>query len=431
MLTIFSPHTSPRLQYIVAVLFKESAVLTDDLQTYLASDTACINYSVQSVGKGLQMIPASLLFETNVQEQDITISYWQELPVFFSGNGELPFDFFSASFYLLSRYEEYLTHEKDRYGRYDHRNSLAYRYGFLDIPLIDCWMQAFEKVVRGMYTAYRLPQRQFVFQPTYDIDVAYRFRYASPFQYIKGCFIDLATGRFNRFAERNAVYKGKQKDSYDVYNWLDQLHRQHTLTPCYFFLVAEKQKGYDQNVNPFTRAMQTLIETHAKKYKIGIHPSLQSNGNMYCLEREIKLLAYYADQSIGCSRQHYLKMQLPETYEDLINAGIQEDHSMGYGSVNGFRASTCNPFDWYNLRKEQHTSLKIVPFCYMDSTAIFHEQLSTEMALQRMHYFLDTVRNVNGVFSYVMHNHFLAEHNEWMMWRNMYTEFLKTIQTAS
>lgn len=427
VLTIFSPHISPRLRYIVAALFKESATLTDHAEAYLSSQGPCINYSDQSIDKGIQIVPATLLHETSIREQDIRMSNWQGLPVFFAGPGQLPFDIFSASFYLLSRYEEYLDHEKDQYGRYDHRNSMAFRHGFLDIPLIDCWMLAFENEIQKTYPLYHLPASQLAVQPTYDIDIAYRFRDISPFKNIKGYFTDLLTGRFDALMERSAIYSGKQKDSYDIYDWLDELHQQYALQPYYFFLVAEKQKGYDKNIDPYTSGMRDLIGMHANKYKVGIHPSIQSYTNEDCLEREIKLLSYYSGHPIRYSRQHYLKLQLPETYRRLIAAGIQQDHSMGYGAVNGFRASTSHPFYWYDLAKEQPTSLRIIPFCYMDSTAIFHERLNAEMALERMNYFLETVKKVNGMFSYVMHNHFLTEQKEWIMWRNMYETFLKTI----
>ncbi len=428
MLTIFSPHISPRLQYIVAVLFKESAVVTDNREVYLLNEGPCINYSDQVADKGIQIVPVELLKETGVKKKEIKIDHWQGLPVFFSGAGQLPFDIFAAAFYLLSRYEEYLDHEKDQYNRYDHLNSVACQHGFLDIPLIDCWMQELEKEIQKLYPAYRLPARQFVVQPTYDIDIAYRFQYGSPYKNAKGYFSDLLMGRFDALMERHRIYSGSQKDSYDIYDWLNELHQQFSLQPYYFFLVAEKQRGYDKNVDPYTGGMRDLIKAHSKKYRVGIHPSVQSNTDNDCLEREIKLLAYYTHHSIHDSRQHYLKLQLPETYRRLIDIGIKQDHSMGYGAVNGFRASTCYPFYWYDLEKEQITSLQIVPFCYMDSTAIFYERLNAEMAMERMTYFFETIKRVNGVFSYVMHNHFLTEQKEWVMWRNMYETFLKSIQ---
>lgn len=427
MLTIFSPHISPRLQYILAALFNDSVVLTDNREVYLLNEGPCINYSDQPTHKGVQIVPVALLQETNIREYVIKMDQWQDLPVFFSGPGQIPFDIFAAAFYLLSRYEEYLDHEKDQYGRYDHRNSLAWEHGFLDIPLIDCWMVVFEKEVQKTYPDCRLPVKQFVIMPTYDIDIAYRFQYASPFKNIKGYFTDLLMGRFDALMERSAIYSGKQKDSYDIYAWLDELHEQYVLKPCYFFLVAEKRKGYDKNVDPYTSGMRELIKVHAEKYRIGIHPSVQSNTDKDSLEREVTLLACYAQQQISVSRQHYLQLHLPETYQRLIEVGIKQDHSMGYGAVNGFRASTSCPFYWYDLKKEQTTLLQIIPFCYMDSTAIFHERLNAEMAMERMCYFFEIVRKVNGVFSYVMHNHFLTEQKEWIMWRNMYEIFLKKI----
>lgn len=427
MLTIFSPHISSRLQYIVTALFKESAVITDNREIYILSEDACINYSDQLINKGIQIHPVAILEETEIKKQDITLSHWQGLPVFFSGSGQMPFDVFAAAFYLLSRYEEYFDHKKDQYGRYDHRNSLAFQHGFLDIPLVDYWILELEKELQKKYPDYKLPERQFVVQPTYDIDIAYRFRHASPFKNIKGYFTDLLMGRFDAFMERSAIYSGKQKDSYDIYEWLDLLHEQYALKPYYFFLVAEKQKGLDRNIDPYTSGMRALIEVHAKKYKVGIHPSIQSNTNENSLKREIQLLAYHAHQQIYYSRQHYLKWQLPETYRQLINKGIRQDHSMGYGAVNGFRASTSHPFPWYDLKNERNTSLQIIPFCYMDSTAMFHERLNAEIAIERMRYFFETVKKVKGVFSYVMHNHFLTEQKEWIMWRNMYETFLKTI----
>ena len=198
-------------------------------------------------------------------------------------------------------------------------------------------MLELERELQKKYPVYHLPERQFIVQPSYDIDIAYRFRFASPFKNIKGYFTDLIMGRFDALIERSAIYSGKQKDSYDVYEWLDALHQQYNLHPYYFFLVAEKQKRLDRNVDPYSSGMRELIRGQAKKYKIGIHPSVQSNENEDCLEREVKLLSYHSHQPIHCSRQHYLKFELPETYQKLINAGIVQEHSMGYGCCKWFQ----------------------------------------------------------------------------------------------
>jgi hypothetical protein len=142
------------------------------------------------------------------------------------------------------------------------------------------------------------------------------------------------------------------------------------------------------------------------------------------VKRECQLLAYHTDKKVNRSRQHYLMMELPDTYRLLIELGIQHDYSMGYGSVNGFRASVAGPFYWYDLENEKITSLLIHPFCYMDSTAIFYERLNTEMAFEQMNTFYETVKQVDGTFSFILHNHFLADQSEWMMWRKLYEDFL-------
>lgn len=89
----FSPHISSRLRYIVAELFKESALLTDNVEVYLSKEGACINYSNQSIDKGIQVIPVTLLKETEISKQEIQIQRWQDLPVFFSGSGDIPLIF--------------------------------------------------------------------------------------------------------------------------------------------------------------------------------------------------------------------------------------------------------------------------------------------------------------------------------------------------
>lgn len=123
------------------------------------------------------------------------------------------------------------------------------------------------------------------------------------------------------------------------------------------------------------------------------------------------------------SRQHYLRFNLPEGYRNLIDAGLTEDYSMGYGSINGFRASVASAFYWYDLEKEVQTSLRIFPFCYMDSVAIFSLQFSAEEAYTELIEYYNICKEMQGTFISIFHNHLLGDDK--IEWRNLYEKFLK------
>ena len=205
------------------------------------------------------------------------------------------------------------------------------------------------------------------------------------------------------------------------------LHKKYQLQPIYFFLVAMQRSKYDKNAIYNSKGMLGLIKKLSKQNKIGIHPSYVSNSNCNILKKEIEFLASASYQNISNSRQHYLQLGFPKTFEILIKLDITADYTMGYGTSNGFRASYCKPFFWYNLNEEKTTNLLLYPFCYMDSNSIFEQTLSPEKAVQEMLHYYNTVKSVDGDFAFIMHNHFLATQPQWQQWREAYTDFLQLI----
>ena len=112
--------------------------------------------------------------------------------------------------------------------------------------------------------------------------------------------------------------------------------------------------------------------------------------------REKKVLETAANTAINSSRQHYIKFSLPETFERLIEAGIENDYSMGYGSINGFRASFASSFNWYDLKTETITSLKIHPFCFMDANSFYEQKQDAEQSYTELMHYLDECKKLNG-----------------------------------
>lgn len=428
---IYTENISPRFQYIAEFAGKliagKSFELTTDKNQYLESASGKINYSPHRISDDECWIkPHGLLSETTVTPQQIQCSERDGRKFFFSTEGDWPFDIFAASFYLLTRYEEYLPHSKDMYGRYSHENSLAFREKFLGIPLVNFWWNDFKNAYRDRFSTFNSPSPQaFTFLPTYDIDIAWSYK-SKGWQRNLGGFLKSAfRGDWKQNTDRISVLRKKSRDPYDCYGWLNKLHENYRLKPYYFFLVADKKGKYDRNISPSRPELQELIRDHFIRYPIGLHPSWRSGDEHELLKREIETLSRITGSGCLSSRQHYIRFDLPETYRRLLDAGIRYDFSMGYGSINGFRASVTTPFYWYDLQEEKQTELMLFPFCYMEANSYYEQKFTAQQALEEMRDYRKVVKSVGGMLITIWHNHFLGNEKVFGEWKQVYEEFIR------
>ncbi len=397
--------------------------LTIDSQAFKNHTGAKINYNNAPIcADEFYLLNHNLLFEQNIKDQSINCFTANGYKAFFkTDHCDFPFDIFAAAFYLLSRYEEYLPHEKDMYGRYDYENSLAQREGFLHLPLVNTWVNDLAEKLKNKFDTFNFQLSAFNYIPTYDIDIAYSYKH-------KGFLRNMGGFLKSPGTERLRVLRGAVKDPFDCYDWLDKLHEQYDLKPLYFFLVAEENSRYDKNILPYTDAMWKLINQHAKKYRVGLHPSWQSGDNKSLLKKEREQLEAMCNHGVTMSRQHYIRFNLPEGYQRLSAAGFTEEYSMGYGSVNGFRASVASSFYWYDLEKEMQTGLRIHPFCFMDANSFYEQRQNTLQTQDELQHYLDVCKAVNGTMISIWHNNFLGTSREFEGWKEMYSEFMTQVQ---
>src|SRR6478672_1120049 len=105
---LYSPQISPRLNYISdffsAQISGEPIVITTDIHEFKNTDAVRINYTETKIDENeISIYPHSLLFEEGIQLQLIECFEWNGLKAFFKTQGDVPFDIFAASFYLLIR----------------------------------------------------------------------------------------------------------------------------------------------------------------------------------------------------------------------------------------------------------------------------------------------------------------------------------------
>ena len=432
MLIYASTHSS-RLEYALAVLFQHllsiEYTFTTDFLFYQSHPGPKMHYGERRLPDDLFFLQAkNLLFESEIRPLEPKVMELDGRPALFPVDSEsdYPFDLLAMCFYSLSRYEEYLEFEADRYGRFPASQSIAYRHGFLERPILNEWAGHFGERLQQYWPDLKLPNRPFHFHLTFDIDMAWAYLYRPWWRLLRGGVAQLLRGRWDSLTERIQVLRGKSKDPFYIFDYLDEIQDKYGLDTLYFWLLGDPSK-YDQNADVQNPKFRALIQSVAERYPVGIHPSFQSNSVPGQLEKEIGRLVEITEKEVKQSRQHFLMLDLPVTYRRLINLGITDDHSMGYADQVGYRAGIASPFPWYDLPKEQRTDLAIHPFAAMDVTLNFYLKLPPEQALQRVRKMIHDVKTYGGTFTLLWHNSSFVPHIGWENWPSVFEGILESV----
>ena len=137
MLLVHTQKVTHRLDYafkhICTRILGVKVKFTSVIEEFISHQGPKLSYGKQPVGNEFFVQSHGLLLEQGFDDVEISVNQWDDTQCFFAtgGKSHLPYDIFSAAFYLLSRYEEYLPHVKDELGRFPAKASLAYKNGFL------------------------------------------------------------------------------------------------------------------------------------------------------------------------------------------------------------------------------------------------------------------------------------------------------------
>ncbi|HYQ58823.1 MAG TPA: polysaccharide deacetylase family protein, partial [Draconibacterium sp.] len=354
---------------------------------------------------------------------------WYEGQKYFcesSNDSDLPFDPFAASFYLVSRHEEYVDEQRDKLGRYPYQNSILAKYNLLQKPIVNIWAHLLAKLLKEKYPTFETEETKFNFISTIDVDNAFAYQNKGILRTTAAWAKSLIQRNTVDYKKRRLVLRGKEKDPYDTYEYLDSVFRGNEDKVKFFFLVGDYGR-YDKNISHTNKQYRTLISETAKKYDVGIHPSFASSkkGGKKKVKIEKQRLDEIAGQPITKSRQHYLMLKFPKTYRRLLNAKIEEDYTLGYSAQPGFRGGICTPYYFYDLKQEAVTNLKIIPFNVMDGTLRYYMQLPPEEAFEEIKKIMQEVKNVGGTFVSIWHNETVSNLGTWNGFREVFEQMNK------
>ena len=430
MILVYTHKITPRVRYIFKHIITRTLLIPVDFTTkveeFVAHNGPKLSYTKTPLGNEFFIKSNDLLFEQGVNDLEINVQKWEEVPCFFRAGSKsvLPFDIFAASFYLISRYEEYLPHVKDLHGRYTAPESLAYNNGFLEKPVVDIWAYKLLAKLTEKFPDYTYKTRSYKYLSTIDIDNAFAYKYKNFIRSVGGFVTDLFKLRLINVWYRLTVTLNIKKDPFDNFEKILKIKKTKDVKTIFFCSIGD-YTTFDTNVSASKNKYRLLIKDLVDYASVGLHPSYFTMQNPALLKKEKERLESITNTPVIRSRQHYLRFNLPETYQQLIDLEIAEDYSMGYASKVGFRASTCTPFYFYDLDFEIQTPLKVFPFALMDTTLNDYMKITPKQSLGKIRDLRNEVKAVNGTFITLFHNESLSNHLRWRGWRRLYESMIK------
>lgn len=429
MLLVYTHKITPRLTYafkhIVTRILGVPVKFTTLIEEFIAHDSIKMSYTKKPLSHEVFVRSHSLLFEQGLSDVEINVQDWDETKCFFttSDASSLPFDVFAASFYLLSRYEEYLPHVKDEYGRFTASESIAFKNGFLNQPVIDIWAYKLKYVLEAQFNDFEFPKRSYSIQPVIDVPMAYYYKEKGLMRTIGGTLGDLVRFRLKRFTERYLVLFGFKRDPYDTFKWIITKQKQSKFKFVVLFLIGD-YSTYDKNISVNKKEFVSLIKSVADYCKVGLKASYFALEDISILKKEKNKLEAIVNYNLEASRHSFSKLNLPESYRNLIELEVRQDYTMGYINELGFRAGTCTPFQFYDLDYEVQTPLQINSFHCIDFALLKkHSLLDKKEELQRLIY---QVYKVNGTFTPVFHNYTFGDEDRWKGFRELFVQILES-----
>ncbi|MEZ4808443.1 MAG: polysaccharide deacetylase family protein [Flavobacteriales bacterium] len=391
-----------------------------------SQDAPLLFYGRAPVPGAFHIAPAGLLERTGLETIDPAVGAVDGMPVLFpTTDGDLPFDPFAGAFYLLTRHEELTGVDLDMHGRPVTATLHGAKHGYLDRPVVDEWAMHLGKALQRFDPRIEIAQRTYRQVATIDLDNGFKYLGREVWRSVGAASRDLFRADWSGIRDRIAVLAGQRKDPFDVYAELERLIAPYADRVVFFVLTSAR--GPMDHAIPITHPRyRSRLNDLGRWAEVGIHPSYDSSVNTDLIGKQYTTLRSVVPSTGRLSRQHFLRLRLPDTYRALIAAGITEDHTMGLHDRIGFRAGTCTPYPWFDIPQETVTPLMVHPFAVMDNTLRNKLHWTPGEAVEHTTALIQRIRTVQGTFTGLWHESFLSDSGEFRGWAGAVERIIRT-----
>jgi peptidoglycan/xylan/chitin deacetylase (PgdA/CDA1 family) len=349
---------------------------------------------------------------------------------------KLGLDIFGSAFFMLTRYEEVVKPDRDRFDRFPATASLAVQENFLDRPIINEYLEILWACLKSLWPGLTRQTRQYKMYVSHDVDEPFRFAFSGAKRLLQRCAGDLRYRKSPTAALKSMVSWSEVKllgradrDPANTFSQIMDLSEQHNLQSAFYFITdhsAGEIDGVYQMDHPLIRKL--LREIHDRGHEIGLHTSYNTYRDPQQTEREFAILqkacsAEGIQQTQWGGRQHYLRWQTPTTFQNWDRAGLDYDSTLGYAEQIGFRCGTCYEFPVFDLVQGKALRLRERPLCVMEVSvtreAYMGLSIATGAAFDAIHAIQKYCQQFNGSFTLLWHNTSFIEKSELQLYESI------------
>ncbi len=352
-----------------------------------------------------------------------------EIPILFGSPGltykndntYINIDIFGSAFFMLSRYEELITKNRDLHNRFPASASVAFKANFIDRPLINEYLEILKYSFDNAGFDLQFKKRKSENFITCDLDwpfdpALYSFSHAvkKAFRQVSRDIKPLCSIKslLKYFLARLGIkFKDPYKESISYI--MDVNEEAGNRVAFYFIMYNTHPSDSLKNFKIHEKKIQELFyEITSRGHEVGVHPGYETYNNALNFKKTIEefnkvFLAQNIPQNEIGGRQHFLRWDVKSTPQLWSKNGLSYDSSLAFADYSGFRCGVCYEFTMYDLIKRETLTVKQKPLIVMECTIIAdrYEGLGyCKAALERFKYFKNTCYKFNGTFTLLWHN---------------------------
>jgi hypothetical protein len=329
-------------------------------------------------------------------------------------------DIFASSFFMLTRWEEYVNQTRDSHVRFPGKESVACKNSFLHRPVVNEYVELLWGMLLKLGFKGERKERTFNLVLTHDVD---HLDYPATYRIL---FADILKRRNLKLAGYHlSQYRKSGSNPYDYFDFLMTKSEKLGLKSHFYFMASNS--GLPQDPGLYTRSKRftcKIDEIRRRGHIIGFHPGYYTFNDPERWQAEKQLLENAVHHEIVEGRQHYLRFDIAQTFRIWDQNKMETDSTLGYADNEGFRCGTGDTFPVFDFPERTRIRVKERPLIIMDGTLKQYKLYSKEKMVERFRYYMLVGKKYNTDITLLFHNS--SFYGEWEGYSHLYGLMLDT-----